>query len=403
MRILWIHQYFATLQGWGSARTFETAVRWAQAGHAVDILCTPAYDPSLAGRGEVAVAPGVRAFVSRVRYSPHMGFAARLAAFGGFTGFARRFVRRQGGNYDIAIASSAPLSVAIPALTGRRRWALPYVFETIDVWPDAAIAAGVLRNPLLKALSFRLEAAAYRGASHVVTCSDGMTARVTGKGIPAGKITTISNACDVTRFAPDPAARAATRRAHGVRDDQLVCLYAGAMGRSNAIEDVVEAVRLTADDPRIVWWFAGDGRDAGTLAALARADGRVRFFGRRPQSEQPTLLAGADAALVTFLHAPFFHENSPNKFFDAIAAGLPVVFNRSTWLEPWLDRYGNAFVCREAPAAPAIAEALRRLAGDPALRGRMGAASRRLACEVFDRDRLAARYLAILGAHAARA
>ena len=107
MRILWIHQYFATLQGWGSARTFETAVRWAQAGHAVDILCTPAYDPSLAGRCEVAVVPGARVFVSRVRYSPHMGFAARC------------FVRRFGGDYDIAIGSSAPLSAAIPALPGR--------------------------------------------------------------------------------------------------------------------------------------------------------------------------------------------------------------------------------------------------------------------------------------------
>jgi glycosyltransferase involved in cell wall biosynthesis len=403
MRILWIHQYFATLQGWGSARTFETAVRWAQAGHAVDILCTPAYDPSLAGRGEVAVAPGVRAFVSRVRYSPHMGFAARLAAFGGFTGFARRFVRRQGGNYDIAIASSAPLSVAIPALTGRRRWALPYVFETIDVWPDAAIAADVLRNPLLKALSFRLEAAAYRGASHVVTCSDGMTARVTGKGVPAEKVTTIPNGCDNVRFAPTPAARAAARRAFGVGDDRTVCLYTGAMGRSNAIEDVIAAVRATAADRRIAWRFAGDGPAAGALRALDDGTGRVGFLGMRSNADLPGLLAGGDAALVTFLHAPLFRENSPNKFFDAIAAGLPVVFNRSTWLEPWLDRYGNAFVCREAPAAPAIAEALRRLAGDPALRGRMGAASRRLACEVFDRDRLAARYLAILEAHAARA
>jgi len=400
MRILWLHQYFATPAGWGSSRTYEFARRFAAAGHTVDIVCSAAYDPSLAAGGTVTIGPGVRAVVSPVRYRPQMGFAARLAAFARFMVFARRFALRRGGDYDVAIASSAPLSMAVPALAARRRHGLPYVFEVIDVWPDAAVAAGVLRNPLLHQCARRLEARAYRGAAHVVTCSTGMTERVAGKGVPAGKLTTISNSCDLELLAPAAAVRAAQRRQAGVADEQMICLYTGAMGRSNAIDDVLETMRLTAGDERLVWWFAGDGADAPRLRAEAakRPAGRARFFGALPRRELLPLLAAADVALVTFMHAPLFHENSPNKFFDAIAAGLPVLFNRSTWLEPWLARYGNAIVCRDALPAPALAAALRQLAGDPAARARMGAASRRLAVEVFDRDRLAEQYLAVLAA-----
>jgi len=386
MRILWLHQYFATPQGWGSTRTYELAQRFAAAGHTVDIVCSAAYDASLAGVTEAEIAPGVRAFVSRVRYSPHMGFAARVLAFVRFMLFALRFVRRHGKGYDLAIASSAPLNMAVPALAGVWRWRLPYVFEVIDVWPDAAIAAGVLRNRLLQWLSFRLEDCAYRHAAHIVTCSSGMSVRVVGKGVPAAKVTTIPNGCDLARFAPDPAVRTAKRREAGVAEGQLVCIYTGAMGRSNAIEDVVETVRRTLADARIVWWFVGEGPAASTLRDLDRGDGRVRFLGMRPHRELPGLLAGADVALVTFMHAPLFEENSPNKFFDAIAAGLPVIFNRSTWLAPEIMRSGCGFVCTgDAPAAE-MARRLQELADDPVARERMGAAARRLAGEVFDRD-----------------
>jgi len=80
------------------------------------------------------------------------------------------------------IAASGPLTLAVPALVGRWLWRVPYVFEAIDVWPDSAIAAGVLKNPVLKWLSFRLEALAYRYAAAIVTCSTGMTERVEEEG-----------------------------------------------------------------------------------------------------------------------------------------------------------------------------------------------------------------------------
>jgi len=124
--------------------------------------------------------------------------------------------------------------------------------------------------------------------------------------------------------------------------------------------------------------------------------GRVRSFGRLAKEEVVALVRAADVNVVTFRHEPLFFENSPNKFFDGIAAGVPALFNRSTWLEPWLKAYDCGIVCKGERPGEEMAAALRVLAGDPARRRRMGLGARRLAEEVFDRDKLAAAYLAVL-------
>jgi len=456
LRILWLHQYFATPQGWGAVRTYEFARRFVRAGHAVDVVCGAGYDLSLqpAGRAPLTI-DGVRVFVSGVPYSPRMGFVRRAVSFLRFMASALWFVLWRGKGYDTVIASSGPLTLAVPALAGRWLWRVPYVFEVIDVWPDSAIAAGVLRNPLLKWLAFRLEALAYRYASAIVTCSHGMTGRVEKKlgfrseDLGAGRrgevpVVTISNCCDLETVVPDEAARRTVRERYGAREGQMVVLYAGALGKSNAVEDLAAAAAATADDGRIVWWVAGDGPEKervggerekfgnsgireclneggnaecrtpnverrrgegeenvqrstfNTQRSRGEGEGRVRWFGRMAKQEVVELYGAADVNVVTFMHAPLFFENSPNKFFDGIAAGLPAVFNRSTWLEPWLKEYACGIVCKGERPGEEMAEALRELADEPARRHRMGQDARRLAEEVFSRDKLAEVYLGIL-------
>ncbi len=408
-------------------RTYEFARRFVKAGHEVDVVCCAGYDASLKGaRHAPVVVDGVRVFVSGTAYRPHMGFVLRVGSFVCFMTYALFFVLVRGGRYDVMIASSGPLTLAVPALAGRWLRKLPFVFEVIDVWPDSAIAAKVLKNPVLKRLSFWLEALAYRFASAIVTCSTGMTQRV-GKKIgvletsyvnptwqrvetsatppvdllnqAAGrlndsKLFTLSNCCDVEQVAPDAERRSRTRERLGVKAGQTVVLYTGAMGRSNAVEDLVGAVKGTADDERIIWWFAGDGPEADKLKDLSSV--AVCFFGSLPKEELIELYLAADVNVVTFMHEPLFCENSPNKFFDGIAAGLPAVFNRSTWLEPWLMEYDCGVICEGQEPGLKMAEAIRKWADSPDRRKQMGRNARRLAEEAFDRDQLAVKYLKIV-------
>ena len=341
----------------------------------------------------------MRVYVSQTRYRPQMGFWARVASFLSFAAFAVGHVLWHGREYDLIIASSSPLTMAIPALLAHWLHKTPFVFEVIDVWPDAAIAAGVLRNPLLKWLAFRLESCAYCEAGGIVTCSPGMTDRIVRKGVAPDKVSTLSNCCDLQAFRPDPVARAAIRGRMAVRDDQLVVLYTGALGRSNAVDDLVETVERTAADGRMVWWVAGDGAEAAALKNMPA----VRFFGTLSRTKVAELYLAADAAVVTFHHAPLFEENSPNKFFDAIAAGLPVVFNRSTWLGADISRYCCGYVCTEASPAQEMAGRLQEWAENPALRQQMGANARRLAEEQFSRDAFADLYAGVVKRSAAQA
>ncbi len=73
------------------------------------------------------------------------------------------------------------------------------------------------------------------------------------------------------------------------------------------------------------------------------------------------------------------------------------MFNRSTWLEPWLKTYGCGIVCTREDAGAEMAQQLKLLATDVERRQRMGQGARRLAEEVFNRDKLAAEYLEVLG------
>ena len=395
MRILWLQLYYSTPDGWGSQRTHAFARKFVAVGHAVDVLCSPAYDSTLAQYGQVE-RDGVRVFVSRIRYRQQMGFFRRVVAFVRFMLRSSWFVLRHGGDYDVMIASSGPLTMAVPALLGRWVHRLPFVFEVIDVWPDAAIDAGVLRNPVLKWLSFRLEACAYRWAARIVTCSNGMTDRILRKGVVEDKLATIPNCSDPVDFVQAIARRDVTRRELSVSNRKIVVLYLGAMGRSNAIEDVCSAMRATVGDARIVWWFAGNGTAAEELRALAEQTGG-RFFGCISSRKRMTeICAAADVGVISFMHAPLFYENSPNKFFDYIVAGLAVVFNRTTWLEKVVAEYGNGYVCTGAQPGGEMAAFLKRLALDPEKTEQMRQASRRLAAERFDHARLTDSYLRVL-------
>lgn len=401
MRILWIQQFFGTSAGWGSQRQYEFARRWVAAGHAVDVVCSSAYDPSLSEAG--GAADGIRLHVSRAAYRPQMGFFRRCLAFLRFMLDALWLVTRRGHDYDVLIASSGPLTNLVPALWGRLIYRLPYVFEVLDVWPDAAVEAGVLRSRMIIWCSRRLEAAGYRWASRIVTCSDGMTERVQkkiggrrseGEGSGGTEVVTIAHGGDLVQ--PDRAeCRQRLLEEQRWPDEVCVVLYMGAMGLSNAVEDVAEAVRLTSGKANLAWVFAGSGACEGLIRSQMTGSRSV-FMGKVAHSRMRELCAAADVNVVTFMHASLFFENSPNKFFDGIAAGLPTVFNRSTWLEPWLTRYDCGIVCKGDRPGAEMAEAVCLLAGDPERRKRMGRNARRLAEEVFDRNKLAEKYLAVL-------
>jgi len=185
-----------------------------------------------------------------------------------------------------------------------------------------------------------------------------------------------------------------------------VAVFTGAHGRANGLDAVLDAAaELRArhrEDIRLL--FIGDGALKPALVARAREEhlSNCLFLDPLPKVELSRLMSRADVGLMILANVPaFYYGTSPNKFFDYIASGLPVLNNYPGWLADLIavHRCGLA-VAPENPAA--FADALMNLADNPHPRPVMGANPRPLARQEFDRPLLADRFVDWLAAARAR-
>ena len=178
------------------------------------------------------------------------------------------------------------------------------------------------------------------------------------------------------------------------------------MGRANGLDQLVDAALALQQEGerRVALVAVGDGSERPRLQARAAELGleNLLFLAPRPKEALPALLAAADCTLTLFAPDPVFQTTSPNKFFDGLACGRPVVVNVDGWLRRLVET-DRAGLYVPAGDGPALAAALAALAAEPEAARAMGARARRLAEREFSRDEMAARLLEVLTATVAEA
>jgi glycosyltransferase involved in cell wall biosynthesis len=395
LKILYLHQYFCTPKGSGGVRSYEFARRWVEAGHEVFVVTgMSAYDTSLPANAEIMV-EGIRVRTLGVQYSTKMGSMCRLWAFFQYAVLSSWYAVRA-KDFDLVLATSTPLTIAIPALIAKAIAQLPLVFEVRDVWPDAAVDAGVLKKGILYQSAHWLEMTAYRKSDHIVALSDGMVNRIASKGVPIEKIEMLPNCCDIEHFDPPRFDRGFLRQEFGV-DDEFVLLYAGAINTANDMPFLVKCIDALEKNQKVKWWFVGGGNQLAYLKSEVEQlnVGNVKFWGKKPKSEMPKFVHAADAGVVSFINRPVYYENSPNKFFDYIAGGLPPIFTRSTWLKPYLEQHHAALIC-ENNAVDEFVTIVKHLMSDAEYCDRIRTNVLELAHETFSRNSVSSHYIKLL-------
>jgi glycosyltransferase involved in cell wall biosynthesis len=285
--------------------------------------------------------------------------------------------------------------MALPAMLASLRWRAPFVFEVRDLWPEAPIQMGALRNPLLQGLARGLERLVYRRAAAVIALSPGIRDGVLEAGAPLLGVELVPNAADLELFG-------AERDGQELRErlglgDRFVVSYFGAMGEANDLTQVVEAAALL-DPDSVAFVLLGGGKRRPALEELAHRLGasNVLFCDPVPDKASVARLAAAsDACLTVFKDVPVLATNSPNKLFDTLAAGRPAIVNTPGWMRELVESHEAGFYARPGDARH-LAEQVERLRSDPELARRMGANARTLAERDFGRDQLAERALAVL-------
>jgi glycosyltransferase involved in cell wall biosynthesis len=214
----------------------------------------------------------------------------------------------------------------------------------------------------------------------------------------------VPNASDLELFSPDLDGSELRRRL-GL-EDRFVVSYFGTMGEANDLTQVIEAATLLRErgEKGIAWVLLGRGGRRGTYEQLARERDldNVLFLDPEPdKSSVARLAAASDACMTIFVDRPVFSVNSPNKFFDTLAAGRPAVVNVNGWLKQLVEDNEAGVWAR--PGDPAhLADRVLELRDNPELVRRYGANARRLAEREFDLDQLAGRALSVLERAAAR-
>lgn len=398
MNIVYLCQCFPPEISAPSARGSEMARVWKEAGHTVKVVTAfpnhprGVVPPEYRGKNfMVEQMDGLTVFRSYVYVTPNEGFFKRILNHLSFTFSAIVQTLPRLGAADVIVASSPSFFPVLAAWVISRVKGIPFIFEVRDLWPGIFKMLGVLKDgPILRILE-ALEMFLYGQAAHVVTVTHAFKDILISRGVPADKISVITNGVDLTQFQPGPS-EATQREAWGL-SDRFIVMYLGTHGISQGLETHLEAARLLSGDPEIAFVFIGDGARKQALQAQAQALNlpNVHFFEAVPKNQVPACYRSADVCLVPLRKIPLFAHFIPSKIFEILGCARPVVASLEGEAQAILNESGAAAVVPPEDAQ-ALAQAIQTLKTDPAreekaLRGRLFVAKN------FDRTELARRYL----------
>jgi len=392
MRVLYFHQHFSRPSGAAGTRSFEMARALIEHGHSVTIVCgsynqgdTGLTMPFTKGcrRGLV---DGIDVIEFQLAYGNQLGIWKRLAVFAKFAIGSVRIAMREPA--DVVFATTTPLTAGIPGIFARWLRRKPFVFEVRDLWPELPKAMGAINNPVILWLMSALEWVSYHSADRLVGLSPGIVEGIVARGVQPDRVIMVPNGSDLEIFSPD----APGWRPEGIAPESMMAIFTGTHGQANGLDAVLDAASVLKKrgENRISLVLVGQGREKPRLQerALQEGLGMVKFVDPIAKTQLAGLMAEADLGMQLLRNVPaFYFGTSPNKFFDYLSAGLPVLNNYPGWVAEMVVANDCGLVV--PPDDPEVfADALIAAANDRKALKRMGKNARALAETQFSRSRL---------------
>ena len=390
MKVIYLHQYFCTPSMSSGTRSYEMARRLVKKGHKVYMISSKHSHSEMKERN-FSIEEGVHVWWLPVKYSNNMNFIQRIYSFIVYCIYAYIIGRKL--NYGLVLASSTPLTVAIPGIFLSKIRKVPFILEVRDLWPAIPIKLRIIRNVLLIKLSQYLERISYRLSDKIIALSYGMRDGIINTGINKSKITVIPNGSDIELFNINSKSDIGfIDQTDWLNTDRDIIIYTGAIGKINGLSYMAfmaeEMIKL---NPNVLFCIIGDGVEKDKVNLLAKKLGIMNnnfyMVPKMSKKKLPQILSISTVLTSFVINEKILWNNSANKFFDGLAAGKPLMINYGGWQADLLNEYDAGIIV--SPDDPIIgAKKLNNLLQDKQRLHNMGQAGLELAKTVFNRNEL---------------
>jgi glycosyltransferase involved in cell wall biosynthesis len=280
---------------------------------------------------------GIEVHYLPVAYENAFGFLKRSLSFLSYVWKSYRLAKKI-PDVNIVYAISTPLTVGLVAMRLKKRLKLPYIFEVGDLWPDAPIQMGFIKNKIFASLLYKLEKVIYKNADSIVALSESIKNAVQQK-ISSKQIHIIPNFSDCDFYQPEKK-NPMLRKKYSV-EGKFVVSYIGAIGAANGLDYFIECANTSqkADLP-VHFFLCGEGAMLDQLkASITNLNLKnisvIGFVGR---DEVRDILNITDASFICYKNVPILQTGSPNKYFDSLAGGKLIVNNFGGWIKEEIAR-----------------------------------------------------------------
>lgn len=398
MKILYFHQHFTIPTQAGGTRSYELAKRLIERGHSVCMVCgetaklnLPESKTKNVYRG---VVDGIDVIQIALPYSNKDSIAKRASTFIKFAWKGIQIALQE--EYDLLFATSTPLTAGIPGIIMKLFRKKKFIFEVRDLWPELPKALG-MKNPFLLWGMSILEWLSYHSADACIGLSPGICEGIKRRSQKHKRIAMIPNGCDLDIFKPTSEKNISLE---GILPTNKVAIFTGAHGIANGLDSILNAAKVLKQMKRedIILVFIGDGKMKTHLMERVKNENidNCRFYTPIPKKELNKIIASADVGLMVLANIPaFYYGTSPNKFFDYISSGLPVLNNYPGWLADMIQKNDLGIVV-PPDDAQAFANGLIKLIDNDNYRVKAGANARKFAENNFSRVDLANKFVSFL-------
>jgi colanic acid biosynthesis glycosyl transferase WcaI len=388
VRILLLNLYYPPDTS-ATSKMAQTVVGALSAAHAVTVVCgRPSYEPTerrawrLWQTERVTSSGGGGVKIIRVGSTDYARAQMKRRVLNYLTYVALSVLRAAFVPCDVVVGMTDPPFEGIVAAFVAVVKGKPLVYNIRDLYPDMAVSGSIIGAGLLARAWDALHRWALRRAARVVVLGEDMRARIIAKGVKAERIGVVRDGAEICEAGCEPAVDPEVVRA--IRGDfKFVLVHAGNLGFYGAWETLIEAARQLSDEG-IGLVFVGDGAQRGRIESAAMGCTNVRFLPFFPASKIASVLAAADAHLVTIKRG-LEGVIVPSKMYGILAAGKPIlaVAPRETDVAAIGERRGFA-IWADPDDASQVADAVREISQSAEKLRKMGEAARAAASD-YDR------------------